>query len=165
MQARLELQQDRAMLEICRLAYSDMRQVAKWGPWGVELKESDELPDDVASALQDVKSKRKTRTWLNDNGEPVSEEEVDTQIKLHPKAQGLKMLQEFFRRGDPLSAEAEAKMQALLMIMAQYVDRDRLEAFRAHVRVAFGIELPDSDDPGPSYPGGSPKMLSHGPDD
>lgn len=147
LQARLDLQQDRAMLEICRLAYSDLRHVARWGPWGMELAESADLPEDVTSGIQDVTSTRKTRTSIAANGNPVEETEVRTTVKLHPKATALRMLQEFFRRGDPLSAAAEAKVNALILIMAQYVDKERLSAFRAHVWNAFGIEVPEGDGP------------------
>ena len=148
LQSRTEIQQDRTMLEVCRLAYSDLRQVASWGPDGVDLHESSELSEDAAASVQDVQSVKKTRTIPQKGKDPITEEEVRTRIKLHPKEPALKMLQEFFRRGDPLSLEAEAKVQALLIIMAQYVDKGRLTAFRAHVLAAFGSDIP-GDDGGP----------------
>ncbi len=145
LQSRTEIQQDRTMLEVCRLAYSDLRQVATWGPDGVGLTESSTLSEDAAASVQDVQSVKKTRTIPQKDKEPITEEEVRTRIKLHPKEPALKMLQEFFRRGDPLSLEAEAKVQALLIIMAQYVDKTRLAAFRAHILATFGIDIPGDD--------------------
>lgn len=141
-QARLELQQDQALQEICLLSYSSLKNVAKWGPWGMELTDSEVLDDDLARTIQEVQSFKKTRRFLM--GEtPVEEEEVRTKLKLHSKTSALGMLQEFFKRGDPLSGEVDQKIAALAIIMSQYVAADRLAAFRAHVSATLGIRFPD----------------------
>lgn len=151
---RLEAQQDRALLELCSLAYSSMTNVASWGEWGMSLKDSETLPPEVAASVERVRSHKTTRTMKD--GSTV--EDVQTDIKLHSKTPALSALQEYFKRGDPLSAEAEAKLQALVMIMAQYVDSSRLAAFRAHVAAAFGFDIPGSADGRPA-----PRQLTPSP--
>jgi hypothetical protein len=145
LQQRIEFQQDQALLEICLLAYSSLKNVASWGPGGVDLKDSETLDDGIARTVQDVECVKKVRTYMRGD-EPVEEVETRTRIKLHSKTQALGMLQEFFRRGDPLSSAVENKIATLVMIMGQYVSPEQLSAFRTHVAATLGIRLPTSRD-------------------
>lgn len=52
--ARTEITAERTLREYARLAYSDMRSFAIWGPDGVTLKDSDELEEDDAVCVSEV---------------------------------------------------------------------------------------------------------------
>lgn len=78
---RVEITQDRVLLELARLAFSDLREFSEWGPQGVGMKNSDELDDHAAACVQEV---TKTATTSGYN----------TKFKLHDKCPALKMLGE-----------------------------------------------------------------------
>ena len=52
--AKAEITTTRVLREIGRVAFSDMREYAGWGPNGVTLKASGDLPDDAAAAVAEV---------------------------------------------------------------------------------------------------------------
>lgn len=54
---KLGITQERVLLELKRLAFSDPRSVATWGPNGVELRDSKKLTDDEAASLAEVSEK------------------------------------------------------------------------------------------------------------
>ena len=102
--ARADITVDRVLEELRRVAFSDMGDVATWGPEGVELKASAELPDDVAPAVADVIEHRTRRVTtratpaVGQPGEPSYQppgevttvtEERKTRIKLHDKIAAL----------------------------------------------------------------------------
>jgi phage terminase small subunit len=45
---------ERVLTELARIGFSDMRQVAEWGPGGLIVKESSSLTDDAAAAIVEV---------------------------------------------------------------------------------------------------------------
>ena len=49
-----ENSRDRTLLETCRIAYSSLKQVMSWNDSGITLKNSDEVTDDAAAAIQEV---------------------------------------------------------------------------------------------------------------
>lgn len=51
---RTEIDQDRVLKEIARVAFSDIRKTMTWGPDGVKLIESSELTDDQAAGVAEV---------------------------------------------------------------------------------------------------------------
>jgi phage terminase small subunit len=55
--SKLEVSAERVIAEFARIAFSDPRQVATWGPGGVTLKDSAALTDDAAACVSEVKSK------------------------------------------------------------------------------------------------------------
>jgi phage terminase small subunit len=70
--------------EVCRLAFSDIRQVATFDEHGVAFKADSELTDDAARAIETVESTvTKPKT-----GEVI----VNRKIRLHSKASALAML-------------------------------------------------------------------------
>lgn len=71
----------RVVEELARLAFSDMRKVAKWGESGVALKDSEGLGDDAAAAVESVSQ---TTTLAGGS----------IRLKLHPKAPALRLLAE-----------------------------------------------------------------------
>ncbi|EPR42714.1 Terminase small subunit [Desulfovibrio sp. X2] len=58
-QQRTEVTQDMVVAELARVAFGDPRRVMKWGPGGVELKDSEKLTADEAALVSEV---RETRT-------------------------------------------------------------------------------------------------------
>jgi phage terminase small subunit len=74
-----EITADRVLKELARLGFSDMRNLSKWGPGGVLLKDSTKLDDDSAAAVAEV-SQAETRQGKN------------VKIKLHDKPQALDKL-------------------------------------------------------------------------
>ncbi len=84
---------DEVMQEIARIAFADLRDVTEWGTSrgrsGMVLKNSDEISDDAAAAIQEIKIKRSFRPGPEDMP-PVEVEE--TAVKLHDKLGALKTL-------------------------------------------------------------------------
>ncbi len=76
---RLEISQDRVVLELAKLAFSDLREFATWGPATVLLRDSEELDDNAAACVQEVS---RTATALGCN----------IKFKLHDKCPAIKML-------------------------------------------------------------------------
>ena len=52
--ARVEVSADDVVRELLRIARGDMRELATWGPDGVRLKPSGEIPDDAAMMVESV---------------------------------------------------------------------------------------------------------------
>lgn len=53
-EARTEITQDKVVREIAKIAFGDPRSVMTWGPNGVTLKASNEIPDDAAAFVAEV---------------------------------------------------------------------------------------------------------------
>ncbi len=51
---RTEITQDMVLDELRKIAFSGMRNVARWGASGVNMKESEELSEDDAASVQEV---------------------------------------------------------------------------------------------------------------
>lgn len=99
---RTEVTQDRVLMELARLAFSNMRDFVTWGPDGVSLKPSAELEDDDARCVAEVyqsvtqhggslrfklhdklgalRDIAKHLGMFNDDGDPVDEREVARKI-------------------------------------------------------------------------------------
>jgi hypothetical protein len=115
----LDLQQDRATLELCRVAYSNLTRICSWGPEGVVLAPSEALAEDDAAAIRAVRSQEKTRIWQEEEI-PVTERDVRIMVKLHPKVSALAQLHELFRRGTP-PADIVQVMDQILQVAQRYV--------------------------------------------
>lgn len=76
---RIEITQDRVLLELAKLAFSDLREFTGWGPTGIQLKDSDELEEHAAACVQEV-SLTTTNSGYN------------MKFKLHDKCPAIKML-------------------------------------------------------------------------
>lgn len=74
-----EASADRTLLEIARLAYSDIRTVAEWDADGVRFKPSAELTDDQAAAIASVE-------------QVPTPHGVRVKVKLHDKPGSLRMM-------------------------------------------------------------------------
>ena len=51
---KTEVTQERIINELKRIAFSGMKNVARWGPSGVDMKGSEELSEDDAASVQEV---------------------------------------------------------------------------------------------------------------
>ena len=76
---RTEVTQDRVLLELARLAFSDLRQFTGWGPHGIQMKDSEELGDHDAACVQEVSLHRTGSGYT-------------MKFKLHDKTPAIKML-------------------------------------------------------------------------
>lgn len=81
---RVDITADRILEEIGRIAFADLKSFAAWGPGGVQLVESAELPDGATAVVREVSE--------SPNGAK--------KIKLHDKLGALVKLAEFKGIGD-----------------------------------------------------------------
>jgi phage terminase small subunit len=54
LQEKTEVTQERITQELARIAFSNMRNLAVWGPRGVRLRRSRALPEDITAAVAEV---------------------------------------------------------------------------------------------------------------
>lgn len=73
--------------EYRRLAFSSLRDVVHWGPGGVELRDSDDLPDTVAAAVREVE----VNEWRQEDGTVRRR----AKVKMHSKEKALDKLGQF----------------------------------------------------------------------
>ena len=93
-QQRTQTVADQVVRELARVAFSDMRCFAKWGPTGVTLLSSDQLSDDAAACVAEV-------------SQTISVGGGSIRFKLHSKPQALQQLGNhlgIFKDRDPLEA-------------------------------------------------------------
>lgn len=83
----LDLDRLRWFQEVRGIAFSDIRQVAEFGPDGLNWKPSSELTDEAARLIESIES----TTTYDKEGRPV----VTKKIKLHSKKSGLDTLGKF----------------------------------------------------------------------
>jgi phage terminase small subunit len=76
---RTQITQDRVIFELARVAFSNMKQFATWGPSGVELNHSDGLSDGDGACVAEV-------------SESVSEYGGSRKFKLYDKIKALELL-------------------------------------------------------------------------
>ena len=76
---RVEITQERVLLEIARLALSDLRGLASWSTGGVRLTPSEEISDAAAACVSEVSESR------NSKG-------VHVKFRLHSKTKALELL-------------------------------------------------------------------------
>ena len=79
---------EKVLVELQRLAFFDLRDVAEWGPEGSKLRDSNDLGEDVAAAVSSVTSKTTTTTSADGSTHVV----FDTKIDTHSKPRALQQL-------------------------------------------------------------------------
>lgn len=80
--ARTGVHQDKVIKELARIAFSDPRQVATWGPDGVSLKDAGQLSDDDAAIIESL-------SYSESSGKTESK---SVRFKLHNKLNALELL-------------------------------------------------------------------------
>ena len=78
--ARTQVTQDRVLLELARLGFSDLSKLGKWGPEGFIIKSSDELTEEESACVQEV-----TCTETVDGKKTIK-------VKLHDKKGALELI-------------------------------------------------------------------------
>src|SRR5215208_4155617 len=81
---RTRVEGDRLVLELARIGFSDIREIASWGEGGLTYKASDELTDDAAATIAGIVE---TVTRTKDGGERWTRT-----VKLHSKLRALELL-------------------------------------------------------------------------
>lgn len=76
---RTQVSQDRVVLELARVAFSNIRKYVSWGPNGVDLGYSENLEEDDAACVAEV-------------SETVTEAGGSRKFKLHDKIKALELL-------------------------------------------------------------------------
>lgn len=76
---RTEINQDAVIKEIAKVAFGDIRTVMEWGPHGVRLKDSSELPDDASALVAEV-------------SETTTESGGSLKLKVNDKLKALELL-------------------------------------------------------------------------
>ena len=76
---RTQIRADAVLRELARLGFSDLRNFVAWGPDGVRLRPSTELPEDLARCVSEV-------------SQTVSEGGGSIKFKLHSKVEALDKL-------------------------------------------------------------------------
>lgn len=84
---RAEIRAEDVLEEYRRIAFSSLRDVVRWGPDGVELRDSEELPDEVAAAVREVE----VNEWRQEDGTVRRR----AKVKMHRKEKALDKLGEF----------------------------------------------------------------------
>jgi len=81
---RTRVEGDRVVLELARIGFSDIRDIASWGEGGFAYKDSDELTDEAAATIAGIVE---TVTRTKDGGERRTRT-----VKLHLKLRALELL-------------------------------------------------------------------------
>ena len=81
---RTRVEGDRVVLELARIGFSDLREIASWGEDGFAYKASDELTDEAAAAIAGIVE---TATRTRDGRERRTRT-----VKLHSKLRALELL-------------------------------------------------------------------------
>jgi phage terminase small subunit len=111
--------------ELAKLGFSDMREVAAWGPYGLRWKDSGELTDEAAACVQEINFRVEVR--YDQNGDRM--ETGTMKVKLHDKKSALKLL------GDHLGIFGFKESEAKLGEMAN--------SFMAGIHTIKGMQLED----------------------
>jgi len=85
---RTEFDQDKVLRELAKLGFSDMRELAVWGPSGLRWRSSEEISNEAAACVQEVSFTIERR--YDKNGDVV--ETANMKIKTHDKKSALKMI-------------------------------------------------------------------------
>jgi len=86
--ARTEVTQERVVNELARIGFSDLREVADWDESGQQWKSSDELTDDAAASIKDIKFTTERRR--DRNGDTI--DTVNAHMAMHDKRGALELL-------------------------------------------------------------------------
>lgn len=109
---RCRITADQVVLELARLAFADLRRVARWGSATLELLESEALDDDAAAAVVEV-----------------AQTEHGPKVKLGPKLPALERLGKHL--GLWRETEADRAAEAAGIVAYLEAGRERVERARA----------------------------------
>jgi len=107
---RADINQDRVLLELARIGFSDIRRVIKWGPNGATLKQSSEITEDDAAAISEI-----------------SQTAHGIKIKFHSKPAALQLLGQHlgtFKDGNGSEDEAPLPVSVVVNVVDASTPRD-----------------------------------------
>lgn len=89
--ALTEIQQNRVVLELARVAFSNIGEVAQWGPSGLKIVPSDNLSIDTLAAIKSITVEETVLATMK-NGDKLLK--VKSKVDMHPKAPAYRLLSE-----------------------------------------------------------------------
>jgi len=149
LQGRVEVCQETVIEELRRVAFSDLREYMSWGPDGVTLHDSKALTGTAAAAIQSVKCKVYTRTHIGEDGTPVPETEVHTEIRLYDKLRALEGLGKrlgLFVDRHRLEMDPLFLQEFVAKVLTYVPDTHAREALVHYLQTAIGPGAPPGDD-------------------
>lgn len=87
---KAQVRQEDVLREACRIAFSDIRQIASFGENGMRFCDSEELSDDAARAVAEVTSKTRTISGRSKGDEGYVE--VERKVKMYDKLRALELV-------------------------------------------------------------------------
>lgn len=109
---RTEITQDRVLNELARVAFGNSRAVMSWGPGGLVLRNSDELTEDEAALVSEVRE-----TTTKDGGSMA--------LKTHDKMKALELLGKHLGMFDKKPEELEGGEPTAIEVRVVSGRRDR----------------------------------------
>lgn len=138
LQQRVSLEQEEHVKAVCELAYSDLRELCTWGPDGVILKDSQEIPASAARTVKSVKSLTTTRVIPRRDAPPIEETNTRVDIHLHDKVAAQSLLHTMFDKGQATRMALEVKLRALAALAGKYIPAGDHARYLAEVRLVLG---------------------------
>lgn len=142
---RVDVTADRTLVELARLGFTDMRHYADWDEHGVRIKPSEELTEDQARAVLQVKSKR--RTIPQKGQDPIVEVEVD--VKLHDKLRALESIGKHLGLFEVNTVTPEAVntfLASIVQVLQRHLPGDRVMPILLELKQAVQILGSGGDD-------------------
>lgn len=91
--AKADITAERVLNEVAAIAFASPRDVAKWGPWGITLVDSEQLTAEAAAAIESVQIDQKWDILAPGNEETATVfAENKQKFKMHSKTTALQML-------------------------------------------------------------------------
>lgn len=109
--SKLGITQERVLKEISLVAFSNMKNLARWEGESVSLKDSETMEDDISASVSEVSS-------------TSSEKGSSTKIKLHDKMKALEMLAKHTGLYLP-DEDAESKPDRVIMLKYNLEDDEK----------------------------------------
>jgi hypothetical protein len=78
LRTKLDKSHEDTCREVAALAFTDISEIVRWGPEGVVVRPSKDIPPEVRKAVKKLKMKR--RTYHPRDGDPYSEVEVEVEM-------------------------------------------------------------------------------------
>lgn len=131
-QERTNVTAERTILELRRLAFSDVRELMSWDDKGIVFVPSVNLTQDQASSIASIKSRRRIR---RDGGEDGGETEtLEMEVKVHPKLDAIEKLAKIqgLYQADRMN-DADVQRDLLKTVLWRYV-------FAVHVNEGISVQ-------------------------
>lgn len=120
--SRLQLKADRIIIELMRVAFANIRDVARWNQEKLEYIPSDDIDDDAASAIAEITDK--TTATSGRNGDTVKREQ---RVKMHDKLRALELLGKYLGMWKADQGDGQNQMaQFMQMLSSGAINMDQV---------------------------------------